>query len=131
MRVGVGVRVGSVLVRMRMRMRAGRRDAALCRFVVGALRHVAVRAGRVEQLRRQEPVLGLQQLALLFAFLLLEALQLAPCDLFRVHGLAAARGGVRVVRRSTGTFLRVLLLPPFGSPILKPDLQPTTTTTML
>lgn len=82
----------------------------------------------MQQLRGQELVLGFEELSLLFALLLLEPLKLTPRDLLWVHGLSAARGRVRVVRRSTGTFLRVLLLPPLGSPVLKPDLQPTTTT---
>lgn len=84
--------------------------------------------GRVEALARQQFALRLQQFPLLLPLLLLGALLLPPRDLFGIHGLAAARGGVGVVGGSPRALLRVLLFPPFCSSVLEPNL-PTNTQT--
>lgn len=95
-------------------------------LAVGELRHPAVAlraAGRVEALAREKFALRLQQLPLLLSLLLLRPLALPPCDLLGVHGLAAARGRVGVVSGPPRPFLRVFLLPPFGSSVLEPHLH--------
>lgn len=98
-------------------------------LAVGELGDAAVALGapgRVEALAREQFALRLQQLPFLLALLLLGTLLLPPCDLFRVHGLAAAGGRVGVVGRSPRTFLRVLLFPPLGPSVLEPNLRPNT-----
>ena len=95
-------------------------------LAVCELRHAAVAVGaarRVEAVPGEQLVLGLEQLPLLLALLLLGALSLAPGDLLGVHGLPAARGGVGVVGRPPRTLLGVLLLPPFGASVLEPHLR--------
>ena len=79
-------------------------------------------SGRVEALAWEQFALRLQQLPFLLALLLLSTLLLPPGDLLGIHGLAAARGWVGVVGRSSRTFLCVLLFPPFCPSVLEPNL---------
>lgn len=64
-----------------------------------------------------------QHLLLLLSLLLLHLLQLLPGNLFWVHGLSTAGGGMRIMGWSSRTFLGVLFLSPLGSAVLEPDLR--------
>lgn len=89
--------------------------AALLRLPVSAQR----RQVHVDALQRQLLLLLLKRLHQFF----LSPVALLALQLFGRDGLAAAGLRVRVVRRSAGTLLGVLLLAPLGSTVLEPHLQ--------